>query len=274
MCIKKRPHRASAWRIALLCGSFPFAAFASPADLSVTAFAEGAGYQSTETIDGQFFDRDSGVLRGLSLRGDYAEASLRLHLDVRRLENGIDYTGHNQIGVPLTSKTDLKYSQNGIFATYRVFDSPFFAGVALRTRGIERSIEPTPITQGLRETLNQVEWGPVAAGELKLSANTSFVGQVTLLKTLRSNLSVDFLGNFDPGTLTLASNSSSDILLQLKYDIDAKYGLVMEVEGQRYAPAHSSYALLTKNGMPLGIYDYPGSTQSAWILGIGARIKW
>jgi hypothetical protein len=255
-------------------GLFPTLAIAASDELSFSAFVAGADYVAREYRNGALFNRDAGTLDGSYLRGGYTSGSWRLGVEHRYVSGTIDYQGQNQLGLPIESQTELKYSQLGTSAIYQLRDMPFYAGITLRSRKIDRRIQATPITQALHETLQQTEWGPVAGAEWNLSEYVSFAVQMRELITERSTLDVDFLGTYDAGRLNLPRNANHDIQLELGYRINPSYALAMEICEQRLAPARSSSALLTKNGEPVGLYNYPGSTQNIWTLGIGAIMRW
>lgn len=247
---------------------------ASASKLAFSASIEAADYSAEEYRFGTLFNREVGTLYGPYLHGHYAYGSLRVSIEQRHLSNTIAYHGQNQFGFPIESQTSLRYLQSGISATYQLHGTPFHAGLALRKREIDRRIHETPITQELRETLRQTERGLVVGVEKRLSDNIVFVGDVMALTTKSSTLSVDFLGTYDAGKLTLPGNSSRELQLLLRYDIKPSFAVVAKICGQRFSPEKSSTAVLTTNGIPVGTYNYPGSTQEIWTLGLGAQIQW
>jgi hypothetical protein len=242
-------------------------------DLSV--FAEGARYDSTESLNGSVFDHEGGVLRGAYLHGDYLHGPWRVGVDLRELSNMIEYRGQNQFGIPIASNTDLHYSRTGAHVAYQPFSAfPVFAGLAVGTRGVDRTIQATPITQALHETLRQQEWGPLLGFDWKPTQRLSIVAQAQRMTSSRSTLAVDFLGSYEPGTLNLPHDTSRTLQVSASYDINATVALVLEANGEHFSPATSPYAVLMKNGEPVGLYNYPGSVQSTRSLGIGMRIRW
>lgn len=261
--------------ITLCLGLFPaIVAAASLNELSLSALAGGANYVAEEYRYGTLFNREAGRLSGPSLRGRYANGLWRVGIEYRNLLGTIAYQGQNQLGIPIASQTDLNYSQFGISATYRLGDTPLYTGIKIRSRSIDRRIHATPITQPLHETLRQLEWGPIVGIKWKPSEKFFAVMQATVLATQRSVLSVDFLGSYDSGELTLPRNSSHDILLSLQHNISPSFALIAEIGDQRFTPARSSFSPLTINGMPVGIYNYPGSTQNVLTFCVGVRMRW
>ncbi len=267
-------HTGAVLCVAIFPGLFPVPGMASPKELSFSAFMETANYMSDEYRFGMLFNRENGTLTGSYLRGGYIKGPWRSVVEYRNISGTIDYQGQTQFGIPIESQTDLKYSQSGILTAYQAGNTPLYAGIALRSRDLERRIRATPITQALHETLRQTEWGPVVGAAWDPAENISFSVQFMALITERSTLDVDFLGSYDAGKLTLPRNSSRDLQITLLYRIDPSYSFAIEVCGQRFTPEKSSPALLTTNGIPVGLYNYPGSTQDIWTLGAGAVIRW
>lgn len=260
--------------VAFYVGMLPDVDAASNDELNFSVALEGANYVAEEYRYGTLFNREDGTLVGSYLRGKYASGAWRIGLEGRKLTGTINYRGQNQLGIPLKSQTDLKYAQLGFSVMYQLHEMPFYTGITLRSRDIDRRIQATPITQALYETLRQIEWGPAAGAKWKLSEKISLAAQIMVLTTERSTLDVDFLGTYDSGRLTLPRNSSRDVQFALEYDLSPRYTLAMEIHGQRFSPARSASALLTRNGTPVGIYNYPGSTQEIWMFSTTAQIRW
>lgn len=260
--------------VAFYVGMLPGLGAASTDELNFSVALEGANYVAEEYRYGLLFNREDGILVGSYLHGEYASGAWRIGLEGRKLTGTINYRGQNQLGIPLKSQTELKYAQLGFSVMYQLHEMPFYTGITLRSRDIDRRIQATPITQALYETLRQIEWGPAAGAKWKLSEKISLAAQIMVLTTERSTLDVDFLGTYDSGRLTLPRNSSRDVQFALEYDLSPRYTLAMEIHGQRFSPARSASALLTRNGTPVGIYNYPGSTQEIWLFNTTAQIRW
>jgi hypothetical protein len=271
---KKTTEHAIVSLCVVYAGLFPGFVAAFTDELNLSVLLEGANYVAEEYRFGTLFNREDGSIAGPHLRGKYANRYWHIDFELRNLEGTIDYRGQNQLGIPIKTQTDLKYSQLGVSVTYQLRETPFYTGIALRSRDIDRRIRATPITQALHETLRQTEWGPIAGVEWKLSDNVSAAAQIMALITEKSTLDVDFLGSYDSGKLTLPRNSSREVQFALHYDINPSYTLAVEICGQRFTPARSPSALLTKNGEPVGIYNYPGSTQEVWSFGVGVLMRW
>ena len=267
-------HAGAVLCVAIFPGLFTVLGIASAQELSFAAFVEAAGYRSDEYRFGTLFNRENGTLTGSYLRAGYINGPWRSVVEHRNISGTLDYQGQTQFGVPIASQTGLKYSQSGILAAYQPGNTPWYAGIALRSRALDRRIHATPITQALHETLRQTEWGPVVGAAWDPTQNISLSVQFIALITQRSTLDVDFLGSYDSGRLALPRNASRDLQIALRYRVNSSYSFAMEVCGQRFIPEKSLPAPLTTHGISVGLYNYPGSTQKLWTLGAGAVIHW
>jgi hypothetical protein len=186
----------------------------------------------------------------------------------------VDYLGQTQFGLPLASQTKLRASELGLTTLMRVAATPLFVGIFVRTRQIDRQIEPTPITQGLHEILNQVEGGPVVGADCQAPGALRLSVRALVSRTLWSSLDVDFLGTYDGGRLPLAENYGVRAELEVSRRIAPRWAAFAGVTGEQIMPGKSAWTPLTRRGEPVGVYSYPGSTQDiGWIrLGIRAEL--
>jgi len=242
--------------------------------LTLAILGEAADYTSTEYRFGSVFNRESGMLGGPSLRAAYVRGGWRIGLLQRSISGLIDYQGQTQLGLPIQSHTDLHYSQFGLMTTYQFASLPVYVGLAWRTRKVDRFIQPTVITQALHETLRQTEWGPVLGARWQVANKLTADVRLMTLMTTTSTLSVDFLGTYDAGELSMPRNWSQEFQLSLRYQVNASYGFVGEFIHQQFSPAASDNALLTQNGTVVGFYNYPGSSQQLTIFGAGVYVYW
>ena len=251
-------------------------ASAKSAEMSVSFRPENASYDSSEFRFGSLFDRDSGFLTGVALTGSYSRNGWRISLLQRSLYGLIDYQGHNQVFLPIQSKTNLSYSQLGLSVTYQFSNVPVYAGLAWRTRKIDRHIQATAITQALHETLRQREWGPVIGLTWHFTDTLYIDARLMALATTSSTLSVDFLGSYDPGELSMPQNWDHVIDVNLIEKLSVNASLLFGMSRQSFNPSASGYLPFTRNGIPVGggIYNYPGSTQELSIYRVGLTIYW
>ncbi len=257
------------------CAGFvPAAVAAAPTGLTFSVLADAADYDSSEYRFGSVFDRESGSLSGSSLHAEYARGGWRFGLLYRSLSGQIDYLGQTQFGLPILSQTNLRYYQSSFSMTYEFSSLPVYVGLAWRTRKVDRYIEPTVLTQALHETLRQTEWGPILGVTWQVDDKLSADARIMALVTTTSTLSVDFLGTYDAGELSMPRNWSQEYRLSLRYQVNASYGFVGEFIHQQFSPVASDYALLTQNGTVVGFYYYPGSNQALTLFSAGVYVHW
>jgi hypothetical protein len=241
--------------------------------LQAGAALEHAFYASTERRpDGAQLDRESGALNGPSLELVAQEGSWRLQVEGHALFGAADYEGQTQIGTPLASRSSLRHAQAALSAAHGIGPLPIFAGALVQWRDLDRTIQSTPLTQELEERLRQLECGPVLAAAWRSSFGTRVLAQAALLWAVRSTLDVDFKGTFDPGHLDLPTSAAQSGRLQIAQRIGPAVEAMLQLDGQRFTPAASAMAPLTVNGVPMGAYGYPGSTQVQWSVSAGIRV--
>lgn len=252
----------------------PTSAAAHQSGLSISFRPEIADYDAIEYRFGSVFNHEYGTLTGMSLRGEYTWGGWSVGLLQRSVSGLIDYQGQTSLGLPVQSRTNLRYSQFGLSTTYEFKSLPVYVGLAWRTRKVDRFIEPTAISQALHETLRQNEWGPIIGARWQAGNKLTADVRLLALVTTSSSLAVDFLGSYDAGELNMPRNWSQEFQLSLRYQMNATYGFLGCVSHQQFSPAASDYALLTQNGKVVGAYYYPGSTQSLTILSAGVYVHW
>jgi hypothetical protein len=239
--------------------------------------SEGAavvGYSATEpNAGGGTLNRDSGALAGVSLHTSATWGAWRVEGDGLFAFGTVDYLGRTQFGLPLASQTKLRASELGLAMLMRVCATPLFVGIVLRGRQINRQIQPTPITQGLHEILNQVEWGPVVGAEFRAPGRLRVALRAFVSRTLWSALDVDFLGTYDGGRLSLAENYGVRAELEVSRRLASQWAGFAGVAGEQTMPGKSALAPLTRGGEVVGLYSYPGSTQDMGWIRLGIRAE-
>jgi hypothetical protein len=247
-------------------------AAASPFRIETTERAEVASYASTERLaSGALFDQESGPLAGVSLTAALSWRRWQLELAASVLLGTIGYVGQSLIGLPLPSQTRLRHFQLAARPTYRIGSTPFFIGASLESRTIDRRIEPTPIAQGLHETLNQGQVGPLGGAQWETSFGLSIELRVTVVWTFDSTLDVDFAGAYDNARLTLPRSDAESLAIELRYPLAPRLAATAEAKGETFRPARSASEPLTKDGVSEGSFAYPGSIQDQWSVGLGVR---
>lgn len=267
-------HRLLISLVSMVAVVFSCAVSAEPSEFDFTLAIEQSDYESEEFRFGRLFNREHGRLNGYYLRGGMSRESVHVQVEGQQSSGTVNYQGQNQLGIPIVSRTMLKYTQTGAQATYEFHVLPLFAGVAIQSREVDRVIQATPITQALHETLQQVEWGPVVGMTWHISNAVIISVQAVAFKTMRSSLAVDFLGTYDSGTLDLPDNNNRCLRLELRYKLTQSIAVVGMMRAQRFSPAQSEPALLMQGGVPVGMYSYPGSNQELVDAGIGVRVAW
>jgi hypothetical protein len=245
---------------------------ASPVRLEVAEGTRLASYTSTERREnGTTFDRENGLLTGLSLSAAASRGPWRLDLALALGVGTVDYLGQAQLGLPIASQTRLRHTQLDAFPTYRLGKTPLFVGASLQSRRIDRRIEGTPIARGLHETLNQVELGPLLGARWDGAFGLHVVLYGEVLWTFHSALDVDFEGAYDNGHLALPDNDAERAALDVSYTVFRHVDVAAEGVGEMFRPARSGTVPLTTAGVPAGVYDYPGSVQEQWSVSLGMR---
>jgi hypothetical protein len=250
------------------------AAWASPVHFEIAEGTRLVDYTSTERRDdGAFFDRESGLLGGVSLGTAASWGAWRLDLAAAVEAGTLDYEGQTQLGLPIASHTRLQQTQLGLSPIYRIGHTPLFFGASLQSRRIDRRIEATPLAQGLHETLNQVELGPLVEARWEWGFGLGMVVRAEVLWSFHSALDVDFEGAFGNGHLSLPGNDAESAALEVTYAVFRDVAVAAEMAGETFRPARSPTMPLTEAGVPVGVYDYPGSVQDQWSVSLGVRTR-
>lgn len=244
-----------------------------PIHLDASAEAAFVAYSSSEPDAlGGSLDREDGILEGAWLRSGVRWRGLRVQAEGLFASGSVAYTGRTQLGLPIESRTSLVVGDLGINALYPLGCWPVFLGVTVRSRRVNRTIEATAITQSLHEILTQIEVGPLVATDVPLPFALELAAQASAAGTLLSRLDVDFLDTYDGGRLRLPMSFGGRAAVTLSRALGPVEAAFVEVGGEVIGPASSKDAPLTRGGVPVGLYHYPGSTQSTGWLGAGIRI--
>jgi hypothetical protein len=242
--------------------------------LEASEAAAVVGYSATEpNAGGGTLNRDSGALGGVSLHTSATWGAWRVEGDGLFAFGTVDYLGQTQFGLPLASQTKLRASEIGLTMLMRVCATPLFVGIVIRSRQMDRQIQPTPITQGLHEILDQVEWGPLVGAEWRLPGGLQLALRAFVSRTLWSVLDVDFLGTYDGGHLSLAENYGVRAELEVSRRLAPQWAGFVGLAGEQTMPGKSALTPLTRAGEPVGLYSYPGSTQDMGWIRLGLRAE-
>jgi hypothetical protein len=240
-------------------------------------FAESSGlttYASTEKRDnGTTFNREKGLLVGPSLDAAASWGPWRLELVAGLAVGTVGYEGQTQLGLPIASDTRLRDTQLGASSVYRVGTTPLFLGASLRSRRIDRRIAATPLAQGLHETLNEMEVGPLAGARWQWGFGLGVALRAEVLWTFHSTLDVDFEGAYDDGHLALPNHDAERAALEVSYLILPDVEGVAEGVAEVFRPGRSNTVPLTEEGVPVGVYVYPGSVQEQGTVSLGLRAR-
>jgi hypothetical protein len=242
--------------------------------IEATGTTEVASYASNERrSSGAFFDRDSGLLGGPSLSAAASFASLRLEMAATDLAGEVDYLGQTQLGLPIAGRSRLRETELGVGATLRLGGTPFFVGVTLEDRHIERRIASTPLTQELHETLDLLQVGPQWGVRWEWPFGLRLALRGALRFGVRSEFDVDFGGGFAEGRLLLPSGDAERAALEAGYAFTPHVGVDAEAGCDTLRPSRSATARLVQNGAVVGSYQYPGSVQTSSWVRAGLRIR-
>jgi hypothetical protein len=258
--------------VGAVTGLISVEAMASPFRFEVTADTLLANYTSTERRDdGAPFNRENGILTGLSLGATVLRGPWQLELVGTLGVGTIDYEGETQLGLPLASQTHLEHAQLEVSPVYQIGKTPLFFGASLQARRIDRRIEATPIAEGLHETLSQVQLGPQVGARWDFRFGLRAVVFAEALWAFHSVLDVDFEGMFDNGHLSLPGNYAARGGLAVSYPVFRNLAVAAEASAESFSPARSGTVPLTADGVQVGIYNYPGSVQVQQTLYVGMR---
>jgi len=236
-------------------------------------------YHAAEaTPSGFVFDSEQGSLQGGQIEAGIATDPILTHFVYRTSAGNLAYQGHNQIGLPLRTRTDLRLSELrlglGPSRTWPVGGGGLGGELGAAEQQIKRDILPSPMSGPLTETMRTRSLF-VGASWLRPLSRASRFSCITSLQYQRSRsreLRVDAHGAVD--TLTLYPGAASAWLadLGLRYAPSPAWWLQINAgyTSMRFGTASPRIAM--RAGMPAAIVSYPGSSQNIREIGLAATL--
>jgi hypothetical protein len=253
---------------------------ASPA-WSVSAAAGRSHYRARETNAlGFVTNKENGHLPSQAVGLRWLTSPWFAQLSAQRAASDVLYQGYTQIGLPLTTTTELALSQWQLQAGWQ-WQGPsghqIQLGTGLSQSRIDRNILPGFGSLPLRETLHTRQWLLAAdwqktwAGAWPGPLTLSLSGQ--LLPTLKQTLDVDSYGIYDPIRLSNARGTDWALGAKGKIAITPQAQVTLQWHYRSIQPRASSLEVWRKNGFPAATVRYPGSRQSARDIAIGVDVS-
>jgi hypothetical protein len=234
-------------------------------------------YQSEERNEiGSVLNKETGRLPLLGVSLQVKEAPWFLKVNLARAQGEVDYQGYTQMGIPLTTRTELSIDSWQVLLGYQwpiLAQQQISLGAGINGLQIDRNILPTLGSFPLKENL--------ASQRLVLSLMWQWQmleqplvlkSQLDILPQRQNRLTVDTQGLYD--TIVLDADQHTDWRLaidaQLRCFKDAELGL--ELAYQSYQPGSSQRRILMRNGIPAATIYYPGSDQR--LIALKAQFGW
>jgi hypothetical protein len=244
-------------------------ASAQAADVTLDVAPIRADYRATErSASNTVLNEETGTLQGLSLRAEARRSVDRLAFDVSNRQGTINYQGATQIGLPITTKTDLRIVDYAL--SYESYDRPLseldrawgWSGiVSVGSRHIERDILPTLVSTALSETLT---WRYARFGtrlEYLPSDKVSVDAHAAFERGLNGTLDVNFHGLADNTTVYPSDANGYGVGLNVQWRAarHITIGASYDLHDQKYGASPTRN--LTQSGVAIGQLRYPGSKQ-------------
>jgi|GEM_PF-2253338 len=231
-------------------------------------------YASSERLGQLVLNRERGDLVGAHVQLGMSSGAGTLAIDLQQAGGGLDYNGLTQLGLPLNTQTRLRMERVGLAASpawprMPLADGLLTAQLGLQQLRIDRRIEPTARSAGLRE---QLRLDLIAVGlrwRQPLAAQTRIQLDLGWLQPVDARLRVDTGGVIDGYTLRPRHRGwpTADAALHcaLGGGLSASIGLRLEQPRIGSSPPLA----ITRLGRPAGISSYPGSRQRWHGLALG-----
>jgi hypothetical protein len=234
-------------------------------------------YRARETNAlGFVTNKESGRLPSQALALRWSRSGWYAQLAVQRAASDVLYQGYTQIGLPLTTTTELALSQWQLQAGWQ-WQGPhgqhLQLGSGFSQSRIDRNILPGLGSLPLRETLNTrqwllaAEWQETWAAAWPRPLTLSLSGQV--LPTLKQTLDVDSYGIYDTIRLSNAHGTDWALGAKGKLAITPQAQATLQWTYQSIHPRASGLEVWRKNSAPAATVRYPGSRQSARHVAVG-----
>jgi hypothetical protein len=243
-------------------------AFASENPLQLSAAVGTLKYDAKEfSTTGAVINRERGHLPFIQLGLRYTLSdSYFIDTSVRYADQKIRYDGFTQIGIPITTQTQLAWHQATVNLGYRLRWSDRQSleySIGIGQRRLDRDIRPTLGSLPLREIMSTSQLNLSARWHQQLGTQTQWHAGIAVQPSLRQNLRVDSYGIFDPITLQLSKHLDSRLFAGFTHSFSTTWRVRGELGMDRIQPEASSTEIWRKNGVPSASVRYPGSKQKS-----------
>jgi hypothetical protein len=270
--------RTSSRRFPLVVG---FALFAGPASAEATVDVEielkVASYRAEETLPGGFvFNREEGTLPGLTLAVGQSVSNWAYSLGFDYYGGSVGYEGFTQVGLPLTTRTDLDIgrlrAEVGPGTDWPLGVGSLDLRVGLSYAWIRRGIQPARASLALTETMRwtdvhaNLNWR-IADGPWAFSAGATVAWPIAI------ELEVASGGVFDNYALKPGRELQGGWRVAVQRELPSWGRLELAVADEILRFGASEAVVITRAGVPAAISSYPGSKQSLLNLSVGWQLR-
>ncbi|MEJ2793931.1 hypothetical protein WAE56_10965 [Iodobacter sp. LRB] len=241
------------------------------AEFSIQPAVATLHYQAEEHNQiGTVINQESGHLPQFEISMQAKEAPWLIKIDYSRAEGDVNYQGYTQMGIPLTTRTELNIESWQALLGYQwqVADQQQITlGAGLNGLQIDRHILPALGSLPLNETLNSQRFVLSLSWQWQMDAlPVALNTQLDILPQHQNRLTVDTQGLYD--TIELDTDQHTD----WRWALDAEWRctpnarLGIGLAYQSYQPGSSQQGILKRNGLAAATVRYPGSDQRLLVL--------
>lgn len=236
-------------------------------------------YHAQETsASGALLNREDGSLpiQGLGIRGTAADSYVQLNF--WQASNVVPYQGISQIGMLITTQTNLRLQDWEVRAGHGGTCSEncqWNISVGLDSLAIDRAIYASPLSLPLREQMQS--YRALLGGEIvwdlrqALAVPLSLTVGLDVLRGLSQDLDVDSYGMYDAIRLHPAAATDLRQRITLVWAPDAPVRLWLTLQTESFQPGATDYAVWNRSGVASSLVRYPGSQQSLQYVVLGGN---
>lgn len=242
----------------------------------------GLDYRATERSSaGGVINEERGYLPGFAATVQGQHRGWLLQGRYGRSKNDVQYQGYTQIGIPLSTRTQLAVHQTELRASHPwplVGELNGVGTLGIDHLRMDRNILPAlgslPLQEvldstrlllgvGVQHALPSLPWGDGGMPG-------QFSAGVEILPAVRNRIAVNSLGLYDPITLAPARQTDWRWHAKAEWRLMSQVRLSLGVAQERFQPGGSAVDIWRQNGVAVAGVRYPGSVQSMrrWTLGL------
>lgn len=228
-------------------------------------------YRMRETLpQGIVFSEDRGTVPGLRLGWRSTREDGALSIKMWHQSAVVDYSGRNQLLLPISSRTDLRFDQIDLAWQWSWAAAPLegVLGAGLQAHRLERGIRAStlslPATEVLRSTALMLTVGlHGAAGpdHWRLIAGAGW--------PLDQQLVVDTADVVPRHALRPAARPRVELSLQSEWPVTPCWALQLTTEWGQVRNGPAPQQVLMRDGRVVGVSSYPGAVQHWHALALG-----